>query len=55
LAGLSANAIAAAITKAAPNYIPLAQQANGLAIMTKHIGLPAGPYDSLYKKDSSDF
>jgi len=55
LAGLIADAVAAAITKAAPNYIPLARQANGQAINLKHTGLPAGPYDGLFKKDLDDF
>jgi hypothetical protein len=55
LAGLIADAISAAMTKAAPNYIPLATQANNQAINTKGTGLPAGPYNSLYGKDSSDF
>jgi hypothetical protein len=43
------------MTKAAPNYMPLAQQANALAIYTKGQGLPAGPYDQLYQKDQADF
>jgi hypothetical protein len=55
LAGLIADAVAAAITKAAPNYIPLAQQANARAIGIKGTGLPAGPHDSLYLKDTQDF
>ncbi len=55
LAGLIADAIAAAITKAAPNYIPLANQANGNAIALKGTGLPAGPYDALFGKDTSDY
>ncbi|HEX4209566.1 MAG TPA: GNA1162 family protein, partial [Candidatus Binataceae bacterium] len=55
VAGLVANAIAAAIAKAAPNYMPLARQANHGAIYTKGTGLPAGPHDSLYVKDSGDF
>ncbi len=55
LAGLIANAVSAAITKAAPNYIPLATQANKQAIFTKHTGLPAGPYDGLFGKDTNDF
>lgn len=50
LAGLVADAIAAAITKAAPNYIPLAQQANGLAIDGVPNGLPVGPYDTVNAK-----
>jgi hypothetical protein len=55
VAGLVANAIAAAITKAAPNYIPLAVQANNQAIDLKGTGLPAGPYDALFEKDVSDY
>jgi hypothetical protein len=55
LAGLIADAVAAAITKAAPNYIPLAQQANARAINTKGTGVPAGPHDELYLKDQADF
>jgi hypothetical protein len=55
LAGLVADAISAAITKAAPNYVPLAQQANAHAIDLKGTGLPAGPHDGLYLKDTGDF
>ncbi len=55
LAGLIAGAIAAAITKAAPNYIPLGTQANQQAINLKGTGLPAGPYNAQFGKDSADF
>jgi len=55
LAGLLANAIVAAIAKAAPNYMPLAHQANNGAINFKGTGLPAGPYDGLFGKDMSDY
>jgi hypothetical protein len=55
IAGLVANAIAAAITKAAPNYMPLARQANGGAVNVKGTGLPAGPYDGMFGKDSTEF
>ena len=55
VAGLIANAIAAAITKAAPNYIPLATQANNQAVNIKGTGLPAGPHNNLYGKDATDF
>ncbi|MDB6082706.1 MAG: hypothetical protein JWN43_587 [Gammaproteobacteria bacterium] len=55
LAGLVANAVAAAITKAAPNYMPLARQANSGAITVKGMGLPAGPYDSMFGKDGADY
>ncbi len=50
LAGLVADAIQAAITKAAPNYIPLARQANAMAIDGKVNGLPVGPYDTVSAK-----
>jgi hypothetical protein len=55
IAGLLANAIVAAIAKAAPNYMPLAHQANNGAINIKGTGLPAGPYDGLFGKDTSDY
>lgn len=55
LAGLIANAITAALAKAAPNYMPLAHQANNGAINLKGTGLPAGPYDGLFGKDTSDY
>lgn len=44
LVDLISDAITAGVTKAAPNYIPLAQQANGNAIFRVNQGLPAGPY-----------
>lgn len=55
IAGLIAQAVVAAMAKAAPNYVPLARQANDLAIYTKGQGLPAGPYDGAYQKDQADF
>jgi hypothetical protein len=55
LAGLIANAITAALAKAAPNYMPLAHQANNGAINLKGTGLPAGPYDGLFGKDTSEY
>jgi hypothetical protein len=55
LAGLIADAVSAAITKAAPNYMPLARQANHGAIYPRGTGLPAGPHDGLYLKDAADF
>ncbi|PUA20594.1 GNA1162 family protein [Glaciimonas sp. PCH181] len=53
--GFIALAIAAAIEKAKPNYMPLAQQANAQAIYQIGHGLPAGPYHSQYLKDQSLF
>jgi hypothetical protein len=55
LAGLIANAVVAAIAKAAPNYMPLAHQANNGAINVKGTGLPAGPYDGLFGKDAAEY
>jgi hypothetical protein len=55
LADLIADVVAAAVTKAAPNYLPLARQANAQAVSLKGTGLPAGPHDSLYLKDTGDF
>jgi len=45
--GLLANLIAAAITRAAPNYIPLTQQANANAVAGPR-GLPYGPLHPRY-------
>lgn len=55
LAGLIAKAVVAAMEKAKPNYIPLARQANSLAIYRNGQGLPAGPHDPLYLKDGVEF
>ncbi|CAA0105840.1 Putative lipoprotein/NMB1162 [Halioglobus japonicus] len=44
LADLVAAAIVAGITRAAPNYIPLMQQANAKAFVTGTRALPNGPY-----------
>lgn len=55
LADLIAQAVVAAATKAAPNYIPLAQQANAAAVSKPHRGIPAGPYREEYRKDLDNF
>jgi hypothetical protein len=55
LAALVAAAITAALEKAAPNYMPLATQANLLAAGTVGQGLPSGPYRSEYQKDLTQF
>jgi hypothetical protein len=44
IADLIISAVQAAATKAKPNYMPLARQANGAAVVETHHGLPAGPY-----------
>lgn len=55
IADLIAMAITAGMTKAAPNYIPLAQQANGHAVIRLHQGLPAGPYHPEFGRDQSSY
>ncbi|NNJ70827.1 MAG: DUF799 family lipoprotein [Kiritimatiellales bacterium] len=44
IADLIVAAVQAAATKAKPNYIPLARQANLQAVIQAGHGLPAGPY-----------
>jgi len=44
IATLIAAAIQAAVTKAAPNYMPLARQANQLVFVVEPTALPDGPY-----------
>ena len=53
--GLLVMAITAAIAKAAPNYIPLSQQANAIGVTKPHSGLPAGPYLDTHGKDKDTF
>ena len=56
LADLIAMAIMAAVEKGAPNYIPLAVQANGLAAGVPGRGLPAGPYQpAQFQRDQKRF
>ncbi|MFW5660414.1 MAG: DUF799 domain-containing protein [Oceanicaulis sp.] len=43
-ADLLAQAIVSAVEKAAPNYMPLARQANAFALYRTGKGVPAGPY-----------
>ena len=52
LASLVAAAVQAAVTKAAPNYMPLARQANAEVINTPGVGLPAGPHNKEYGKET---
>ena len=51
LGNLVAMAVQAAVTKAAPNYMPLARQANGMVFAYPGPGIPAGPYRPEYLKD----
>jgi len=56
IADLLVMAVTAAIEKAAPNYIPLAQQANLQASSLPGRGIPAGPYlADKYKVDLQEF
>jgi len=49
--GLLGAIVNAAVAKAAPNYMPLAQQANARALAYPGPGFPAGPYRPEYRKD----
>jgi hypothetical protein len=49
--GLLGAIVNAALTKAMPNYMPLARQANARALNYPGPGFPAGPYRPEYKKD----
>jgi hypothetical protein len=51
LAGLIVAVVAAAVTKAAPDYMPLARQANEQAMGTGGHGFPYGPYRPEYGTD----
>ena len=51
LGALIGSLIAAAATKAAPNYVPLAREANTTALAYPGPGIPAGPYRAEYRKD----
>jgi hypothetical protein len=51
LGDLIAMAVNAAATKVAPNYIPLARQANAKVFAYPGPGIPAGPYHPEYLKD----
>jgi len=55
LGGLIAQAIMAAVERAAPNYMPLARQVNTIAVGLKGFGLPNGPYSKKYGKDQELF
>lgn len=49
--GLLGAVINAAIAKAAPNYMPMARQANWTSLTYPGPGFPAGPYRPEYKQD----
>lgn len=51
LNNLIEQAISAAITRAAPDYMPLVRQANRQALRVQGQGFPAGPYSEEYAKD----
>lgn len=55
VADLIAMAVTASITKAAPNFMPLARNANARAFYPRHRGLPAGPHSPHYGTDKADF
>jgi len=49
-ANLIAMAVTAAITKASPNYVPLARKANAMTFAYPGPGFPPGPYSKEYEK-----
>ena len=49
--GLLGALVNAAITKASPNYLPLARQANLVTLAYPGPGFPAGPYRPEYRHD----
>lgn len=53
IADLIGAVVSAAVAKAAPNYVPLARQANEQAFGKEGQGIPAGPYHPDYGKNSS--
>jgi hypothetical protein len=50
VAVLIAAAVTAAMTKAAPNYMPLAQEANQQVFILGPTAIPDGPYSTQTKK-----
>lgn len=54
LADLIAAVVSAAVEKAVPSYMPLARQANAIAMTYPGPGFPAGPYSPVYGKDRPD-
>jgi hypothetical protein len=48
---LLTDLVAAAITKANPNYMKLAREANAIAVAYPGPGLPAGPYRPEHRRD----
>lgn len=55
IANIIVAVVNAAVTKAMPNYIPLARQANTKAFVSPNQGIPAGPHHPEYGKDTSNF
>jgi hypothetical protein len=51
LAFLVTQLIVAAMERAAPSYLPLANQTNGVAFYALGHGIPSGPYDAQFGKD----
>lgn len=51
LVSIFIDVIAAAATKAAPNYMPLAREVNAVVFQYPGPGFPAGPYNSNYGTD----
>lgn len=54
-ADLVVSAVSAAMTRAAPNYMPLARQANFNAVTRRGHGLPAGAFHPAYLEDLDEY
>ena len=55
LGGLLVAAVSAGISKAAPDFLQLAREANAHAVQTPRRGLPAGPHAANYNQDTAQF
>lgn len=55
LADVVVGAVSAALTRAKPNYIPLAREANANAVYHKSMGIPYGPFSPKYGSDSDRY
>jgi hypothetical protein len=51
---LIAMAVSAAVTKAAPNYMPMARQVNAITFYGNGIGIPKGPYALADQKNGAN-
>ncbi|NTV73383.1 MAG: DUF799 family lipoprotein [Holophaga sp.] len=55
VADLVAMAVTASLTKAAPDFLPLARTSNQKAFQARHQGLPAGPHSPQHGTDKGEY